>query len=64
MNASITFEHIFDFTSNGVIATDAKGRIVLINGQAEEIIGVRRDQILGRPISEMLPKAEVFRNYK
>jgi PAS domain S-box-containing protein len=60
MNTSITFEHIFNSTSNGVIATDAQGCIVLINGQAEEILGLRSDQILGTPITEVLPKTGVF----
>ncbi len=56
----ITFEHIFDSTSNGVIATDAAGCIVLINGQAEEILGLQRERVLGTPIVEVLPQTGAF----
>lgn len=53
---AITFEHIFNSTSNGVIATDAAGRIVLINGQAEDILGLQRERVLGTPIADVLPQ--------
>ena len=57
---AITFEHIFKSTSNGVIATDEAGRIVLINCQAEEILGLKRAQVLGTPIIDALPLTGAF----
>jgi PAS domain S-box-containing protein len=53
---AITFEHIFNSTSNGVIATDAAGRIVLINRQAEEILGLHRERVVGTPLIDALPQ--------
>ena len=38
VTSQITFEHIFNATSKGVIVTDAKGLIVHINRQAERIL--------------------------
>jgi PAS domain S-box-containing protein len=60
MDTSISFKHIFNSTSNGVIATDAQERIGLINSQAEEILGLRKDRVCGTPISAVLPKTGVF----
>jgi len=57
---AITFEHIFKSTSNGVIATDEAGRIVLINCQAEEILGLKGAQVLGTPIIDALPLTGAF----
>jgi PAS domain S-box-containing protein len=53
---AITFEHIFNSTSNGVIATDAAGRILLINRQAEEILGLHRERVVGTPLIDALPE--------
>jgi signal transduction histidine kinase len=51
----ITSGHIFNSTSNDVIAIDDGGRVVLICGQAEEILGLERDRVVRTPIIEVLP---------
>lgn len=40
--------------TDGVIATDRKGRIILINDPALELLHISRDITLGRPISSVL----------
>lgn len=39
--------------TDGVIATDRKGRVILINEQAERMLNVSRDTILSTPIVEV-----------
>ena len=40
--------------TDGVIATDRKGRIILINDPALELLHISRDITLGRPIASVL----------
>jgi PAS domain S-box-containing protein len=55
MSEAITYKHIFDFTSNGVIATDDKGYIVLINRQARKILRLKKNDVLNKLVTEVLP---------
>jgi PAS domain S-box-containing protein len=55
MDKKITYEQIFNATSNGVVVTDASGDIVYINQQAEEILGLSDKKNTGIFISELLP---------
>jgi len=55
MEPAVTFEHIFSATSNGVIATDIAGKIVLINAQAEKILGRAPRSVSGTHIGELMP---------
>jgi PAS domain S-box-containing protein len=38
-----------------VVVTDGQGRIVLVNDQAERLFGYERDELLGRPASQLVP---------
>ncbi len=40
--------------TDGVIATDRKGRVILINDPALELLNVNRDSVLNRPITSVL----------
>ena len=51
----ITYEHIVNSTSNGIIATDANGQIVLINQQARDILGFYNKKLIGVHILHCLP---------
>ncbi|CAB1079413.1 Response regulator of zinc sigma-54-dependent two-component system [Olavius algarvensis Delta 1 endosymbiont] len=53
--SSIMHKDIFDSTSNGVIATDTQGRIVLFNQQAVEILKTGDELVAGRAVIEVLP---------
>lgn len=43
-------ESILSDMAEGVIAADASGRIILINDQAKRVIGLRDEDIAGRPL--------------
>ena len=51
----ITHKQILNASSNGVIATDATGRIIFINTQAEKILKFDKNKISGIYISDVLP---------
>ncbi len=55
MDRSITYEQIFNATSNGIIATDVSGTITYINQQAEKMLGCSAEKHNGVFISELLP---------
>jgi PAS domain S-box-containing protein len=55
MDRSITYDQIFNATSNGIIATDASGTIAYINQQAEKMLGCSAEKHNGAYISELLP---------
>jgi PAS domain S-box-containing protein len=55
MDQSITYDLIFNATSNGIIATDVSGTIAYINPQAETMLGFSAKKHNGVFISELLP---------
>jgi len=55
MAQEITHAHIFTSTSNGVIATDADGHIVLVNPQAAKILELDEKGVIGSHIRAVLP---------
>jgi len=55
MSNSITVQDIFNSTSNGVIATDAHSCIVLINQKALRILGLKKNEVMGSNVNEVLP---------
>jgi PAS domain S-box-containing protein len=52
---SINLDHIFNSTSNGIIATDANGQIALINQKALDIVGLQKEEIINTHILDCLP---------
>ncbi|RLC33311.1 MAG: Fis family transcriptional regulator [Deltaproteobacteria bacterium] len=51
----LSYRKIFDASCNGIIATDANGRIFLINRQAEKILALDKKTVRGAYISDILP---------
>ena len=41
----------------GMIVTDREGAIVLANARVEQIFGYRREELIGRPIEQLVPEA-------
>ena len=48
-------EDIIHSMRGGLITTDMEGRLMLLNRMAEEITGLRFDQVRGRKLSELVP---------
>jgi PAS domain S-box-containing protein len=47
---------LFDVTSDAIIVVDAAQHVVQFNRGAEQIFGYRADEVLGQPISLLLPE--------
>jgi len=41
---------------NGMVMTDAAGRIVLVNAETERLFGYGRDELVGQPIELLIPE--------
>ena len=46
-----------DACPSGMIMTDARGRIVLVNAEAERLFGYARDELFGKSIDTLVPLA-------
>lgn len=51
-----TLATLLEALAEGLIVIDQVGKIVLVNGRAEEMFGYRRDEMVGRPLSILLPE--------
>lgn len=51
----IAHSSVFNAMADGVIVTDLRGRIVDLNPAAEQIYGRRTDELIGKPVQELLP---------
>ena len=47
---------LLNSASQGVVAIDESGRMVLVNVKIEEMFGYTRDELLGQPLEVMLPE--------
>ena len=45
---------VISYMTDGVISTDRKGRIILINDPAEQMLGVSRETVLSQPLVSVL----------
>ncbi|MEZ5786125.1 MAG: PAS domain-containing sensor histidine kinase [Xanthobacteraceae bacterium] len=54
-------EAVLAGASAGVIGVDAEGHITILNRSAEQLIGAAESEVLGRPLSEVVPElADMF----
>lgn len=51
----IAHSSVFSAMADGVIVTDPRGRIVDLNPAAEHIYDRRADELIGKPVQELLP---------
>jgi hypothetical protein len=52
------YQDLFDFAPGGYVVTDERGVIVEANRAATELFGVRREFLVGKPLSVFIPGAE------
>jgi len=52
---TIDEKDIVEFTSNGVLVTDERGQILLINRHSEEILNLNAARHIGLPVTDILP---------
>ena len=51
------YRHLVDAAPDAIVVVDQKACIVLINTQAEDLFGYRRDELIGEPIEILVPDA-------
>jgi PAS domain S-box-containing protein len=49
------YRDLLESTPDAIVIINNTGRIVLVNGQAEEVFGYSRSELLGQPIECLLP---------
>ncbi len=49
------FQAVLESTPDALIMTDAEGRVLLLNRQAEKLFGYRRSEVLGAPVETLIP---------
>ena len=50
------FRTLLESAPDAMIIIDDRGKIAIVNAQAEAMFGYRRNEMLGQPIEELLPK--------
>ncbi|MEW8977567.1 MAG: sigma 54-interacting transcriptional regulator [Symbiobacterium sp.] len=50
---------MLDSTHDAIVAVNAEGAITLCNRAAEQLLGVNREQLLGRPAAEVIPNTRL-----
>lgn len=61
-----TYKHdrIFNSTHDGMIFIDINEEIILFNHMAEKMVGKKREEVIGRPIKEVIPSTKMPRILK
>lgn len=54
---SALFAALLEAAPDATVVTDAAGRIVVVNGQAEAMFGYSRLELIGKPVEALMPEA-------
>lgn len=57
----LTYSNLIDSASEGIIITDAKGAIILVNRRAGEMFGYSQNELIGKSLEILIPQR--FRNH-
>ena len=58
------FRRLVESAPDAIVVVDAKGKIVMVNGQAEALFGYPRDEMLGQAVEMLVPDALRGRHIK
>ena len=53
---------ILDLEQTGIMSIDATGVVRVFNPMAEEILGIKKDEIVGKPVAKFFPDNPIFNN--
>jgi PAS domain S-box-containing protein len=54
--ADVQFRQLVDLAPDGVVVCDERGKILLVNVQAERMFRYEREELIGRPIETLVPQ--------
>ncbi|MBM7834355.1 HPr family phosphocarrier protein [Clostridium sardiniense] len=54
---NITWEQVIKSTANGIVVVDENGNIIMTNSSADKILDISYGDVVGKEISEVLPKS-------
>ena len=57
------FKAVFESSSDGIWICDKNGRVVLINRASEKLGGIKREDIIGTKVSDLVKKKRLYSNY-
>lgn len=57
------FKALFEFSTSGILLTNAKGNIVIANPAIEQLFGYQAGELLGQPVEVLIPKRLTDRHH-
>ncbi len=57
------FKTVFESSSDGIWICDKNGRVVLINRASEKLGGIKKEDIIGTKVSDLVKKKKLYSNY-
>jgi protein-histidine pros-kinase len=54
-DSEVYFKHLLELAPDAMVIIDEHGKIAIVNGQAEEMFGYERSEMLGQPVEMLLP---------
>ncbi len=58
MNQLTTYQTIFDYSPDALVVTDERQEIVMVNRQAEEVFGMKQQELLSKKIGDVIDFGE------
>jgi len=55
-SARAYFSGLLEAAPDSIVIVDADGKIVLVNGQTEQVSGYRREELIGKPVETLIPE--------
>ncbi len=55
------FEALVDSVYNCILAIDSKGKVIFFNRGSEKLLGIKKDEVVGRFVTEVFPESQLLR---